>query len=144
MIIIDVLKENVIRAMKDGRKLVVETLRGLISEIQKKQLDNRSSVITNELCVSVIQKALKQRDDSIEAYTKANRMDLADKEKAEKIIIQQYVPEYLNEAETIDKMKEVIATVPDKNFGAIMRIAKEVPNINMSIVASIIKNILKG
>ena len=142
--IIDSLKADVNRAMKDGRKLVVMTLRGLIAEIQKKQLDNRSSEITNELCVSVIQKALKQRDESIDAYKKGNRDDLVQQEMAEKFIIQQYVPEYMNEAETIEKMKEVITTVPDKNFGAIMKLAKEVPNINMAIVAGIVKNLLKA
>jgi len=140
--LIDLLKADLIKAMKAGDICLRDTIRSLLSEIYKRQLDSGSKDAVDALCVSVITRAAKQRDESIDAYTKGNREDLAQKEAKEKAIIVQYLPAYITEEQTITKLSGIIATVPDKNFGKIMKLAKDISNINMSIVAGLVKKLI--
>ena len=91
-------------AMKAGDPVKLATLRLVISEIKKREIDKRSALDAAE-----VQKALssmiKQRSDSIEAFEKAGRQDLADKEKAEQEKAEQEQTEERNKGKTVKPSK---------------------------------------
>lgn len=85
-------------AMKAHQAAKVGTLRMLISEIKKREIDKHSPLDEGEIH-KTIQSMLKQRQDSIEQFTAGNRLDLADKEKEEATFLQFYLPQQLSAAE---------------------------------------------
>lgn len=85
-------------AMKAGQPDKVGTLRMLISEIKKREIDKKSPLDEGEIH-KTISSMLKQRQDSIEAFVKGNRPDLADKERSEAEILKTYLPAQLSAAE---------------------------------------------
>lgn len=110
-------------AMKDKDTLKVSTLRLLLAEIKNKEIDKRGE-LTDEEILSLIQKAVKQREESIEQYRKGNRSDLVEKETKEIEILKSYLPEPLSEEE-LDRIieetiKEVGAMGP-KDMGKVMK-----------------------
>ena len=85
-------------AMKSGEPLKTGCLRMLIAEIKKREIDKRSALDETEI-QKTISTLIKQRNDSIDAFLKGGRQDLADKEKkvAQKNLIKEYkTSEYLN------------------------------------------------
>ncbi len=122
------LKEKIMQDMKEAMKAKdtakVSTLRLLISEIKNKEIDKRGELTDDEI-LAVIQKAVKQRKESIEQYEKAGRSDLVEKEKKELEILEAYLPQPLSEEELeaiIDEaIKEAQATSV-KDMGKVMKI----------------------
>ncbi len=121
------LKERITQDMKEAMKerdiLKVSTLRLLLAEIKNKEIDKRGE-LTDEEILSLIQKAVKQREESIEQYRKGNRSDLVEKETKEIEILKSYLPEPLSEEE-LDRIieetiKEVGAMGP-KDMGKVMK-----------------------
>ncbi len=112
-------------AMKAGEPLKVGALRMLISDIKKREIDKRADLDDAEIH-KAIATMLKQRQDSIEAFTKGNRPDLADKEKAEAEILRVYLPAQLSAAEVeaivVAAIKEVGAAKPE-DIGKVMKAA---------------------
>lgn len=81
---------------KDAPRL--STIRLLLAAVKQREVDERKE-LTDADIVSVIEKMLKQRRDSVEQYTKGNRKDLADVEEAEIVILQGYMPTAMSDAE---------------------------------------------
>lgn len=78
---------------------------------------------TEDDVMSAIQKETKQRRDSIEQFTKGNRADLADKEKQELALLEQYLPEQIGEEEIRNLVKEAIqqtGATSAKDMGKVM------------------------
>ena len=101
------------RAKEEVRLLVLRTLLSSINyaEIAKqKKLDDGG-------IIEVIGKEIKQRRESIEAYDKGNRKDLSDKEKAELVILQEYMPAQMSVQEITAIVEKVIAEVGAKGPG---------------------------
>ena len=87
---------------------------------------------------------LKQRNDSIEAFKKANRIDLVDKEEFEVSVLKNYMPEQMNAEEVEKIIQEVIKKIGAssmKEMGLVMAQAKEILSgkANMAEVSKIIK-----
>ncbi len=104
------LREELKQAMLSKDISKTGTLRLLLSalnyyEIQKGGANYEA---TDEDVIVVVQKEVKQRKDSIEQFEKANRQDLADKEKSELAILEKYLPEQMNEEEIKKLVSEVI------------------------------------
>src|SRR5688572_32864408 len=78
-------------AMKAQEKERLSTLRMLQSALKNEQI-NSGHELSDEEAMSVIRKAVKQRQDSIEQYTNAGRTELADKEKSEMELLKTYLP----------------------------------------------------
>ncbi len=100
------IKENILDDLKsamkskDSDRLMV--LRSLKSKILEREISERKggeSVLTDEQIIEVLMKAAKQRKESIEQFESGGRVDLADKEKKELSIIEEYLPEMMNEDE---------------------------------------------
>lgn len=84
-----------------------DCLRGIISEV-KNQTVNIGKEISDDVCLKVLQKAKKQREDSIACFEAAGRNDLIIKEKYELDCLSEYLPKMLSEDETKDLIKETI------------------------------------
>jgi uncharacterized protein len=122
------LKEQISADVKDAMKareqLRVDTLRSVMSAFTYKRTETGRE-LTEEEEHAVLQKQVKQRTDSINEFTKANRQDLVEKETAERDILMKYLPEQKSPEEVREIVREIIAGLPDggKNQGAVMKVA---------------------
>lgn len=134
-------------AMKAKDMDKVNTLRFLTAAVKNKEIEVRPNELTDDDVLSVLKKSVKQRQDAIEQYSAANRMDLADKEKAELAIIEGYMPKQLS-ADVIEKfVKEAIAesgATSMKDMGGVMKLvtAKTQGAADNKIVSEIVKKSL--
>ncbi len=95
-------------AMKAGEKDRLKTVRLILADIQRKEIDSREE-LDDAGVLTVIEKAVKQRRDSIEQFLKGGREDLSAIEEAELEIIQAYLPEQLSDDEIAALINEAIA-----------------------------------
>lgn len=135
------IKADMIASMKAKTTFITNTLRSIISEVNKKVLDS-NAIINDDLTKAVLIKAIKQREESIVAYNKGNRFDLVQIELTEKQILEKYLPAFLSQEDTIIQITKLKQTGQYKTFGDYMKVVKNIPNINMAIVQPIIKDIL--
>lgn len=103
------INEDVKSAMRSKAKERLGTLRLITAAIKQKEVDERIE-LDDAAVLAILDKMVKQRKDSIEQYTKAERTDLADVEKAEIAIIQEYLPAQLSEAEIAQMIDEAISS----------------------------------
>ena len=99
--------KNAMRA-KDSERL--GTIRLLLAAAKQKEVDERV-VLDDAAMIAIVDKLIKQRKDSVEAFTKANRMDLADKESAEIKVLQAYLPQRLNATEVSAAVQAIVANL---------------------------------
>ena len=97
--------KNAMRA-KDSERL--GTIRLLLAAIKQKEVDERV-VVDDVMTVVIIDKMIKQRKDSIDAFTKANRQDMADKEATEITVLTAYLPARLSPDEVLSAVKTIVA-----------------------------------
>lgn len=90
------LKMDLLKARKSQDTLKVSVLGFLLSAIQNKEIELRGNKeeLTDEHIEKVIRKQIKNRNQSIEAYTKGNRQDLVEQETAEKGVLEEILSEY--------------------------------------------------
>lgn len=138
------LQDEMKEAMKARDNVKRDCLRSVLSEIKNATV-NAGKEITDDACLKVLQKAAKQREDSIKCFMSGNRADLAQKENAELEILKSFLPKMLSEAKTkevIDKMiAEQSIALSKKSFGIIM---KQLPgNVDKKVASSYLNSILK-
>lgn len=112
-------------AMKAQDSTRTTTLRNVISEIKKREIDKRAPLDEPEI-LKVISSLIKQRQDSIEAFTKGNRPELAEKEKTELSILQAYLPQAMSKEELEQLVVKVIGETGAKGAGDIGKVMKGV------------------
>lgn len=100
--------EDMKQAMRAKETSRLGAIRLLQSAIKQREVDERIEV-TDQHIVEIIEKMLKQRRDSISQYEAANRQDLADVEKLEMAVLQEYLPQQLTEEEIKTLLDQVIA-----------------------------------
>ncbi|MBT7689418.1 MAG: GatB/YqeY domain-containing protein [Nitrosomonadales bacterium] len=109
---------------KDSEKL--NAIRLLQSSIKQKEVDDRVD-IDDKIILNIIEKMLKQRRDSIEAFKKANRNDLVEKEEFEVKILQNYMPEPLSSEDVEKEINDAINALDAKSMkdmGSVMNAVK--------------------
>jgi uncharacterized protein len=94
---------------KDAARL--STLRLLKSAVEYHKIEKKQEQLTDADVTAVIKKQIKQRQDSIESFEKGGRADLAEKEKAELVVLKSYLPEELSPAQVEEVVKATIAEV---------------------------------
>ncbi|MGA0927026.1 MAG: GatB/YqeY domain-containing protein [Burkholderiaceae bacterium] len=106
----DQITEDMKTAMraKDADRL--GTIRMLLAAIKQKEVDEQVTV-DDVMVVGLVDKLVKQRKDSIAAYEKADRQDLADKEAAEITVLQGYLPQRMSTEEIALAVKQIVADV---------------------------------
>ena len=135
--------EDMKEAMRAKDVTRLGTIRLLQSAIKQREVDERIELNDQDV-MAVIEKMLKQRRDSIEAYTSAQRQDLVDVEKAEVVILQSYLPQALTDVEVIailDAAIKATNATSIKEMGQVMAIVKPkvVGRADMGKLSSLIK-----
>ncbi len=120
------IKEDMKAAMKSGEKARLGVIRMILAAIKQVEVDERIE-LSDDRVMSVLDKMLKQRRESIKQFRDAERHDLADIEEAEIAVIQDFLPQQLTDAE-IDAM--VAGAVAEagatslKDMGGVMALLK--------------------
>lgn len=118
------LKEAILNQLEKEKM----TLSLLINEIDKEKKETKVDNLDNDSVIKIISKEVKKRFQSIEAFEKGNRMDLAQKEKDELSVLEGYLPKAPTHSELVAIAKEIKANEPGihegKLFGMVNKAAK--------------------
>lgn len=130
-------------AMRSGHVKQRDTLRLLQAAIKQREVDERI-VLDDAAVVTVIEKMLKQRRDSITQFEAAQRIDLAEKEKDEVMILSGYMPQALSDSEIEALIAEAVLASSAKSMqdmGKVMAILKPklAGRADMATVSAFIK-----
>ena len=142
----DSIQSDQIKFLKDGNKEDSSTLRFALSFINKEEKDKKI-LLDDSAVIRILKSIIKRNQDSYDQFIKANRQELADKEKKEMTLIAKYLPEVLTEHETENIVREVIQNLQIssmKEMGKAMSSIKNNhgDNIDMSVVSALIKKLL--
>ena len=144
------LKARITEAMKDAMRAREKERLGAIrliwSELKKIEVDERIDVDDTRV-ISVLDKMVKQRRESIKLYEAGNRPELAAVEQAEIDVIQNFMPAAVSEAEISDILAKAISEAGAssmKDMGAVMNIARPqlVGRADMGVVSQLVKKLL--
>lgn len=124
------LKTRISDAMKDAMrakdKSRLGTIRLMMADMKKVEVDERIE-LDDERIISILDKMIKQRRESIKQFEAASRQELADKEQSEIDVIQEFLPAALSEAELLQLIDKAIAETGAesmKDMGAVMAIIR--------------------
>lgn len=140
------LQDDMKAALKAGDKQRLGTIRLIISAVKQREIDERIS-LDDAAVLAVLDKAAKQRRESIQQFQAANRDDLVAQEQFELAIIQSYLPEPLDEAALANLVKEAVkasGATSIKDMGQVMAILRPQVQgrVDMAILSATIKEIL--
>jgi uncharacterized protein YqeY len=127
MSLVEKIHQDMVSAMKQRSVDRLSTLRMVVSALKNKEIDQRSPV-TDAQALQVLTTLIKQRRDSIEQFTKGNRPELAEKEAAEIVVIEEYMPKAAGD----DELRQLVTTtladlrsqgtqLGPKDMGAVMK-----------------------
>ncbi len=136
-------------AMRSGDAARRDTIRLLLAALKQREVDERK-VLTDTDVLSIIEKMIKQRRDSIAQFEQGGRQDLADKEQQELVLLQAYMPQALGEDEIAAAVTAAItetgATGP-ADMGKVMVVLKpklagraDMSKVSIAVKAQLIKN----
>ncbi|EPE2651065.1 GatB/YqeY domain-containing protein [Vibrio fluvialis] len=108
MALIDTLKDEQKLAMKAKDKARLGTIRLALSTIKQREVDEQITLSDDDI-LAVLTKMVKQRRDSVTQFEAANRQDLADAEKAEITVLEEFMPQPLSEEEVVALIDSAIA-----------------------------------
>ncbi len=144
----DQITEDMKTAMraKDSERL--GTIRLLLSACKQKEVDERI-VLDDVAVIAIVDKLIKQRKDSITAFTQAARMDLADKEAAELKVLEAYLPARLSADEVAAEVKAIVADLGASGPGDMGKVmgavkARLAGKADMGQVSAAVKAALAG
>jgi len=138
------IKSDLKQAMLGKNDLVRDTIRMFLAEVQRFEIDNKEEV-DDAKALQIINKMIKQRNDSISQFKSGGRDDLADKEQQEVNILSKYKPEQLSEKEVTAKVKDAIqdsGASSMQDIGQVMGILKSslAGSADMGMVSKIVKD----
>jgi len=144
----DRITEEMKNAMRAGEKERLATIRLILSAIKQREVDERIQLDDTQV-LSVIEKMVKQRKESIAQFEAGGRADLVAKEQAEMAVLQTYLPAQMSEAELDALIAEAIASTGAasiKDMGKVMAAvkAKAQGRADMGAVSARIKQKLSG
>jgi len=120
------INEDMKSAMRAKEAERLGTIRLLLSAMKQKEVDERVE-LDDVMVIAIIDKMIKQRKDSIDAFTKAQRLDMAEKEAAEIAVLQGYLPARMNADEVLAAVKAIVASLNASgpgDMGKVMGAAK--------------------
>ena len=135
-------------AMRAKESERLATIRLLLAAMKQKEVDERIE-LDDAAIVGVIDKMIKQRKDSIAAFTQAGRTELADKEAAEIKVIEAYLPQRMSADEVATEVKAIVAELGAKgpgDMGKVMGVVKTrlAGKAEMGQVSAAVKAALAG
>ena len=125
-----------------------DTLRMFLSEVQRYEIDNKETV-SDSKALQIINKMIKQRNDSITQFENGGRIDLADKEKLEVSILNKYKPAQLKEDEIKDIVRESISKTNSSSMQDMGKVMSELKaeiegKADMGLVSKIVRDLLSN
>ena len=147
------LKEELSKAMKSRDTIRVSTLRLINAAIKDKDIslrvDDSSEGVSDKEILSILSKMIKQRAESIRQYEEAGRIELAEGERAEVKVIEEFLPEKLTSDQIDRAIAEVIVSVKAssiRDMGKVMSKLKEMHEgqVDFNIVSLKVKDALTG
>jgi uncharacterized protein len=144
----DKINDDMKAAMRAKEMDRLGTIRLLTAAMKQKEVDERIE-LDDTAVVGIVDKLIKQRKDSIEAFEKAGRQDLADKEKAEMAVLSAYLPARLSAEEVAAEVKAIVAELGASgpgDMGKVMGAAKQrlAGKAEMGQVSAAVKAALAG
>ena len=144
MALLSDIKSDLKQAMLGKNDLVRDTIRMFLAEVQRFEIDNKEEV-DDAKALQIINKMIKQRNDSISQFKSGGRDDLADKEQQEVDILSKYKPEQLSEEDVTAKVKEAIkdsGASSMQDIGKVMGVLKSslAGSADMGMVSKIVKD----
>ena len=136
MSLVDKINEKYKVSIKEKDNNTINTLRLIKSSIKDKEIALRSKQekLQDKDILSLLQNMIKQRKDSIEAFSKANRNDLIEREESEIIVIEKFLPKQLDEGETEQIITKIIN---ENNFSSLKDMGKLMSIIKINYVGQI-------
>ncbi len=139
----DQITEDMKSAMRAKETERLNAIRLLLAQLKQKEVDERVT-LTDADVISIIEKMLKQRRDSISQFEAAKRQDLADKEKFEVGILEAYMPQAMSEADVANAIDDAIklsGAAGMKDMGKVMAALKPLlaGRADMAKVSGLIK-----
>lgn len=124
------------------------TIRMLLAAMKQKEVDERVE-LDDAMVVSIVDKLIKQRKDAAQQYEAAARADLADKEKAEIVVLEGYLPQRLSADEVHAAVKAIVAEIGAAgpgDMGKVMGVVKQrlAGQADMGLVSAAVKAALAG
>ena len=146
----DSIKSAQVAAMKSGDKTRLGAVRLILAKLKDKDIELRTATQAPDddaLVVDVLQKMAKQRRESITMYEAGGRQELADVEKAELAVIEEFLPQQLSEEETraaIAAIKAELGASSVKDMGRVMAELKvrHATSLDMSKASALVKEAL--
>lgn len=140
----DRIQDDMKTAMRAKDKARLAVIRLTLSAIKQKEIDEQITLDDNQV-IAVLEKMVKQRRDSINQYESAKRQDLADIEKQEITVLQEYLPEQMGEDEVAAAVADIIASTgasSPKDMGKVMGAAKNrlQGQADMGLVSRLVKD----
>ena len=131
---------------KDSERL--GTIRLLLAAMKQKEVDERVE-LDDAMVVAIVDKMVKQRNDSIAAFTTGGRADLADKEASEIKVLEVYLPQRMSAEETVAAVKAIVAELGASgpgDMGKVMGVVKTrmTGKADMGQVSAAVKAALSG
>ena len=144
----DQITEDMKTAMRAKEVDRLGTIRMLLAAIKQREVDERI-VLSDSDVLAIVDRQIKQRKDSITAFDGAGRTELADKERAEIVVLTTYLPAQLTAAEVDSAITAAVAQSGAKSgadMGKVMTILKPVlaGKTDMSKVSALVKIKLQG
>jgi len=121
--LVEQIQKDITAAMKSREEARLSTLRMVKSALKNREIEKMAPLDDKE-AQQVLSTLIKQRKDSVEQFTKGGRQEMADKEAAEIVVIESYLPKAADEAEVASTVKAVIAEMGSptmKEMGAVMK-----------------------
>jgi len=123
MSLIEQIQTDIVAAMKAREEQRLSTLRMVKSALKNREIEKMAPLDDKE-SQAVLATLIKQRKDSVEQFTKGGRQEMADKEAAEIVLIESYLPKAAGETEVVAGVKAVIAEMgapTTKDMGSVMK-----------------------
>jgi len=148
----DTIKQATIAAMKGGEKERLAALRLISAKIKDRDIELRTSskpVEDEALVQDVLLKMAKQRRESITMYEDGGRKELADQERAELAVIEEFLPKQMSEEETraaITEIKDEIGAAGPKDMGRVMAElrSRHGASLDMTRASALVKDVLSA
>lgn len=108
------IKDNIKESMKSGDKLRLEVMRGIVTAFTNELLvkgKTPQEMLSDDEALTVISRLSKQRKDSIEQFTKGERMDLVEEEQSQLNILQEFLPKLMEKSEVEEFVKNKISEI---------------------------------
>jgi uncharacterized protein len=123
MSLVEQIQKDITAAMKAREEQRLSTLRMVKSALKNREIEKMAPLDEKE-SQAVLTTLIKQRKESVEQFTKGGRQEMADKEAAEIVLIESYLPKAAGEAEVVAGVKAIIAEMASptmKDMGAVMK-----------------------